>query len=136
MHGHTAENLADAPTFSELYPRLTDVLGGKRAVIYNAAYAGRVLEQTFGRYGLEPVLALRACAMEQYARVEGEWSVESESYYPVKLPGGDGTPGGNARSLLKLLKDLAAVHEPEPTGGAGSRGDADIDESDFESIPF
>lgn len=140
MHGRTAENLADAQTFARIYPRLAEALAGKRAVVYNAEYVGRVLEQTFRRYGLEAVWARRACAMESYSRVAGEWSVDSEEYYPVKLPGQDGTPEGNARALQALLKELADEANPEPeasSGGGGRRGgDVDLNEEDFEDIPF
>lgn len=131
LHRHTAASLADAQTFAQISPRLREVLAGKRAVVYNAQFVFRVLKQTFARYDLEPVWALRECAMEQYARLKGDWSVEGETYYPVKLPGQDGTPIGNARALLALLREMADTPEP-----ANIERNSEVTEEDFEDLPF
>ena len=133
MHGHTAASLADALTLAELYPRVQKALGGKRAVVYNGEYVSGVLSQTFGRYDLEPLPIEIECAMEFYCRLEGTWSVDRETYYSVKLPGGDGSPAGNARATLKLLRNLAGVIPP---GSGGSSGSPDEDDEDWEDIPF
>lgn len=141
MHGHTAETLEDAPTFSEIYPRLREVLERKRMIAYNSEYVSRVLAQTFERYGLEPQEAGIECAMKQYARVAGEWSVEAETYRPVALPNADGTPEGNTRALHALLVELAGFVPVSPgSGGRGGRRravtDAEPQDDDFDSIPF
>ncbi len=144
MHGHTAESLADAPTFAEVYPRLAAALAGKRVVVYNAEYVLRVLEQTVERYGLEALDTARIeDAMAAYARAEGEWSVESESYYPRKLPDRDGTPLGNARATLALIERLASEHGGDTSSGvsadgSGRRGgeEVDVTDEDYEDIPF
>lgn len=133
MHGHTAENLLEAPTFAELYPRLRKFFEGRRAVVYNEEYVQRVLSQTVTRYGLEPLPVKVECAMSAYSRIEGLWSVAEETYYSVKLPNGDGTPRGNARATLKLLRSLAGY-----SSGSGScaDNDYDIDAEDWDDIPF
>lgn len=133
MHGHTAETLAEAPTFEELYSRLREVLGDKRVVVYNEEYLKRVLSQTYSRYGLEPLPVNIECAMTAYSRVEGQWSVAEETYYSVKLPNGDGMPGGNARATLELLRSLAGEGGAVP---GGSVEDHDMDEEDFDDIAF
>lgn len=130
MHGHTAESLADAPTLAELHPRLRETLSGKRVVVYNGEYVSRALSQTLERYGLGPLEVNVECAMEAYSRLEGTWSVDRETYYSVKLPGGDGSPAGNARALLALLRELAGVVS------GGSSGSRDENDEDWEDIPF
>lgn len=129
MHGHTAESLADAPTFPELYPRLQEVLGKRRIIVYNEEYISRVISQTTARYGLEPLVVNIECAMSFYSRVEGTWSVADETYYHVPLPGRDGTPHGNARATLELLRSLAGY-------SSASGGRDEMDELDFDDVPF
>ena len=131
IHGHTSESLADAPTLAEIYPRLREALVEKRIIVYNEEYVSRVLEQTIARYGLESFPTKVECAMTAYARLEGQWSVDRESYYSVKLLGGDGTPLGNARATLELMRSLAGS-----SSGASSSRDDDIEEEDFEDILF
>lgn len=135
MHGHTADSLSDAPTFEEVYERLRGALGDGRVIVYNDEYVLRVLTQTVKRYWLEPLVTSKIeDAMVAYVRADGEYSVESESYYPKKLPDANGTPLGNARATLALVEKLAAEHGGNGSGGKGQP--LDIDESDWEDIPF
>ncbi|MDO0923986.1 exonuclease domain-containing protein [Streptomyces sp. TG1A-8] len=102
----------DAPTFSEILPRLTEALAGRRIVIYNRAYdTGRLLwelhlhHQALGTvaftkhpgYGPQRHAAAQAwmdaqkweeCAMEQYAAFYGDWHDYFGSYTWQKLRGG------------------------------------------------
>lgn len=146
MHGHTVASLADAPTFAEIHPRLLQALDGKRVVVYNSAYVLRALGQTVERYRLSPRMHLLGvgveieCAMERYARIEGTWSLEAETYGSVALPGRTGTPTGNARATLELLRELAGERAPV-SSGSGGRGrrrgeDHDVNSEDFEDVPF
>jgi len=48
-------------------------IGGRRVVIYNAAYDVGVLENTHRRYGLEMPTFEPWCAMDWFARVYGQW---------------------------------------------------------------
>lgn len=141
MHGHTAASLADAPTFEDLYPRLGEVLKGKWVVFYGAEYFEGVLAQTLDRYDLEMLEIGVECAMAQYARIQGEWSITAETYSSVALPGRDRTPLGNAHALLDLLRELAGERVTESSGAGGRGGrrhveDHDINSEDFEDIPF
>lgn len=140
VHGHADPSLRDARTLEEIWPGLHPILALNRVVAYNAEYVSRVLSQSTARYGLEPLTdAAIECAMERYARVEGRWSVEDETYRPVALPGRDGSAGGNARALYHLLRTLAGrVPVPSSSGGRGGRRreEVDVDEEDFEDVPF
>jgi DNA polymerase III epsilon subunit-like protein len=65
--------LDDKPSYPAVAPAVADALRGRRVVIYNAAYDVAVLENTHRRYGL-PMPAFEPwCAMEWFARLNGQW---------------------------------------------------------------
>lgn len=139
IHGHTAETLADAPAFADVWPRLRKVLDGKRVVAYNAPWLRDVLAGAAERYGLEPPEARWECAMEAYTRTGGTWYVSREEYAPLALPGRGDTPTENASAALEVVRRLAREEDPgqpppprESSGGVPRREA----EEDFDDIPF
>jgi DNA polymerase III alpha subunit (gram-positive type) len=81
VHGITQEMLAAAPTFSMVYFELCNLLWGRTWVIYNAPFDTRLLDQTCLRYGFGPILSAGVhCAMEHFARYNGEWDMKYQHF--------------------------------------------------------
>jgi DNA polymerase-3 subunit epsilon len=74
VHGITAERVATAAAFSDLYPRLVELLAGRRVLAYNASFDSKMLRQTCKRYHLTLIKAEWECVMELYAAAKGTWS--------------------------------------------------------------
>jgi DNA polymerase III epsilon subunit-like protein len=72
VHGLTMGDLADAPSFPEIWLLLRAVLHGYTLVAYDAKFDRRMLEQTSWRYGLTPPRFRWRCAKNQYAQFWGE----------------------------------------------------------------
>src|SRR5215217_2529284 len=67
VHGIGEETLIGAPSLAAVWPRLTQLLGGRTVVAYNVAFDRQVLQQSAARYGLPPLDADWVCLMEAYA---------------------------------------------------------------------
>ncbi|MBZ0315587.1 MAG: 3'-5' exonuclease [Anaerolineae bacterium] len=109
IHGITAEDLANAPSFGEIYPALYEALHGKHVVIYNEAFDLPLLTATRQEwycpsFGYEQ----SSCAMLWYAQFCGDWSSYFQSYRWQPLPGGDHSALGDARATLEVLREMAA----------------------------
>lgn len=75
VHGITEADVADAPTFPQIYQDLARLLADRRVLAYNVAFDGRILDQTCRRYGLPELQpAGWTCIMELFAAWWGEWS--------------------------------------------------------------
>lgn len=112
IHGITAEDLENAPTFGELYPRIWHALHGKYLVVYNLDFDLDLIEAECRRWYC-PAFALEDshCAMLWYAKVCGDWSNYWRSYRWHPLPGGDHSALGDARATLEVLREMAASLE-------------------------
>ncbi|PIB04591.1 hypothetical protein B1C81_32915 [Streptomyces sp. HG99] len=135
IHKITDAMVEDAPTFSEVLPRLTEALAGRRVVIYNREYdtgrlgwelhlhhvaQGTVDFAKHPRYGARRHAAGQAwldaqvweeCAMEQYAAFFGDWHDYWGSYTWQKLRGGHRALG-DARAVISRLEEMAAYPSP------------------------
>lgn len=79
IHGLTWEDVADQPTFGELWPRLLPLLeGAEFLAAHNAGFDRAVLRSCCETYGLLPPPLPFRCTMELARRV---WRI-----YPTKLP--------------------------------------------------
>lgn len=67
VNGFTDEMVAAAPPFAAIYPRLAELLTGRRVLAYNADFDRRMLAQTCSRYGLAKISVDWECVMELYA---------------------------------------------------------------------
>jgi DNA polymerase III subunit epsilon len=72
VHGLSMGDLADAPSFPEIWPQLRAVLHGHTLVAYDAKFDRRMLDQTSWRYGLTPPQFRWRCAKNLYAQFWGE----------------------------------------------------------------
>ncbi|WMC09493.1 3'-5' exonuclease [Oceanimonas pelagia] len=79
IHHISPEMVRDAPTLAELEPTLTQIIQGKKLVIYNSAYDVKVVG--------DPCLTSFSihCAMKAYAPLHGEWNERYQSYKWCKL---------------------------------------------------
>lgn len=118
IHGISDRDVADAPSFRQIYIELSVLLAGQIVVAYNMDFDWRLLQQTAAVFSLpEPRAAKRDCAMKQYARYKGERNPNGRNYRPHKLtiaaqreglPASDAHSAlGDARRTLALLRKMA-----------------------------
>ena len=113
VHGITDEIVANAPPFSEVYPRIAEVLKDKRILIYNAAFDIKILNYCCNQYGL-PILMLKKrsdCLMEWAAQWGGYWSYYHQDYKYFPLSSSSHRALGDCIAALNLIKRMAADSE-------------------------
>jgi DNA polymerase III epsilon subunit-like protein len=101
IHKITDEMVADAPTFPDIYPKLKQLIEGKKVIIYNEAFDCNIIRYCCKLHNLEPIKFYSECAMLWYAQYYGAWNDYYGNYRWQKLPG-----GGEHRALA----DCEAVH--------------------------
>lgn len=96
IHGITNDMTAHSPRWSEVRPRVLELLKGRNVVAYNADYDSKMLiktdERSFGRSNAQSseyvnwkTVAWWSCAMKAYAEFNGEWDEIYQNYKFVKL---------------------------------------------------
>lgn len=109
IHGIRPEDLANAPTFGEIYPALYEALHGKHVVIYHKEFDLPILRATREEWECAAFEFEKAsCAMRWFAQFCGDWSDYWRSYRWQSLPGGLHSALGDARATLVLLKEMVA----------------------------
>lgn len=123
MHGISAEMVADAPTFADLYPALRVLLDGKKWVGYNVGFDIGVLNRACEKAGLETFkVSKRWDVMSLSAVLWSEWSDYWGDYKWIKLDEAAYCAGvsvedkahsalGDCRRTLGVLKAIAAMKE-------------------------
>ena len=126
IHGISDEDVADRPSFSDLWPLVWDAVRNADCVlIYNASYDCRLIRQSLD--GHEAALAQAGqlsygCIMELYAQFYGQYSEYHGSYTWQKLVNAVGQCGlhmdgtahralADTRASLAVLKYLASLAE-------------------------
>lgn len=85
-HGITDDTVADAPSFTDVYPAIKQALGDKVVVAYNFDYDSRMLNQACKQHELDTVeFAGQHCAMLQYAAYNDEWDDYHSNWVWQKL---------------------------------------------------
>nr|WP_246276821.1 3'-5' exonuclease [Microcoleus asticus] len=110
IHGITDAMVADAPTFTEVYPRIAEVLEDKRILIYNAEFDIKILNYCCHLHNL-PSLNLKErseCLMEWAAQWGGDWSYYYKDYKYFPLSSGNHRALGDCIAALQLIKKMAA----------------------------
>jgi DNA polymerase-3 subunit epsilon len=97
VHGITAADVADAPSFAEIAPALARALSHRTLVIYNAAYDLRLLAQSARRHACQCPAKAAHCAMKLYAVWYGDWNPTHNDYRWKKL--------ANAAAQMSLAID-------------------------------
>jgi DNA polymerase-3 subunit epsilon len=125
IHGLTADHVADAPSFPDVYPRLVSALRGQRVVAYNADFDSRLLEQACWQYDL-PVIEVQGwqCAMKRYAQYHGQWNRSRRSFTWLSLAAacrkervevtGAHSAVGDCLLTLRLVQRMAAALDGTP----------------------
>jgi len=100
VHGIYDEDVAEAPTYKDIYVDISKMLAGQAVIAYNMDFDWRMLQQTSYRYRLPDIrTGKRGCAMKQYAKFHGKWNPRRRSYTWHKL--------GNAIELEGLTLENA-----------------------------
>jgi DNA polymerase-3 subunit epsilon len=107
IHGITAEMVATAPPFPEIYPRLRTALGDKKIIAYNVAFDRDFVQASCRQSGLPEIENRWSCAMRAYAKYYGDWSEHWNSFKNQPLMG-DHTAAGDCRAVLALIHALAS----------------------------
>jgi DNA polymerase III subunit epsilon len=111
VHGIGEETLAGAASIAAVWPRLTQLLGGRTVVAYNVAFDRQVLQQSAARFGLSPLDADWVCLMEAYASLTGRSRVISLSAASREngiVRRGAHRAVADARATLALLAAMAS----------------------------
>jgi DNA polymerase III subunit epsilon len=86
VHGIYETDVADSPTFKEIYIDLSKMLAGQIVIAYNMDFDWRMLQQSSAKYRLPDIrTGKRDCAMKQYAKYNGKWNSKRRSYVWHKL---------------------------------------------------
>lgn len=112
IHGITNAAVSSAPTFTDIFPQLRELIARQRVLIYNADYDLRLIEQSARPYllpiGRPHLGALEYdCVMHWYSQWCGEWNEYHGNYRWQRLPGGDHSALGDCLATLAVLKKMA-----------------------------
>lgn len=131
IHGITDEMVTDpaVPAFADVLPRLTEVLEGRRCLIYNKAYdVGRLCHELTvhaERAGLEDPAAYATAwidghrfedVMIPYSDWYGDWSDYWGNYAWQPLYGGDHRALSDCRAVVDRLREMAGAGGPGEDG--------------------
>lgn len=118
IHGISDQDVAAAPSFKDVYIRISMLLAGQVVVAYNMDFDWRMLQQTAGRYRLPDLrIGKRDCVMKQYARFKGVRKDSGRNYVWHRLGNAIRQEGltftrahdalDDARMALALVKRMA-----------------------------
>lgn len=109
IHGIRPEDLADVPTFGDLYPQIWQAIHQKHLVVYNLSFdLGILRSDRLAWYCPAFKLKDKDCAMLWYAQYCGQWHHYWKSYTWQPLPGGDHSALGDAQATLDVIKHMAS----------------------------
>jgi DNA polymerase III subunit epsilon len=116
IHGITMKDLANAPTFAELVPQIRKIVVGKKALIYNAEFDLKLIDQTTDQdnCGYPGVTAI--CVMLTYSTFVGQWSDYHCDFTYQRLRGGDHSAIGDCRATIRVIHEMAEAElfNPRP----------------------
>jgi DNA polymerase III epsilon subunit-like protein len=113
VHGIALEELAEAPTFSERWPEIHQLLQGKRIGAFNVAFDERMFQSTLERYGLGTLEELGlwkddACAMSIASDYFHQRRISLwETCERLGIQPGDHSALGDAQATLEVLWAIA-----------------------------
>ncbi|MFI7095915.1 3'-5' exonuclease [Streptomyces lydicus] len=133
VHGITPDRVRDAPTFSQLLPRLSDIFRGRLCLAFNVTFDRGCIEREVRRHhqshGPYPVLPgpdvehpavqewMTACcwedAMMPYSVWKGLWAANRGRYRPQRL-GGPHDAVADCLTMLRRLEEMAANPTLQP----------------------
>lgn len=112
INGITPDMLLDAPTWPSVYARLTEIVAGRKVIIYNAEFDTAMIDGDCARHGIKPVEMDAYCAMLIYAQYIGDYSSYWRDYRWHPLNGGH-TALADCLACLDVIRRMA--DQPEST---------------------
>jgi DNA polymerase-3 subunit epsilon len=87
IHGIYDQDLVDAPTWTEIWPDIVEILNGQVLGLYNADFDLRLIEQSSRLNGLgwSPPYTKSFDVMHLFAQFYGDWNEHHQSYSWKKL---------------------------------------------------
>lgn len=102
VHGISDEQLADAPSWAQVYPQLMQAIGNRRVLAYNAPFDRDRIRSTHARDGLTgPLPTAWDCLMQKR-------STRYRIDYRLPLGGGH-RARGDCLAALRVLQEIATV---------------------------
>jgi DNA polymerase-3 subunit epsilon len=83
VHGISDAELASAPRWMVVWPKVEAVLAGRSVGVYNADFDLRILQQTHAKFKMRwhlPEGTSFFCVMKLYAQYKGEWNARTGGY--------------------------------------------------------
>jgi DNA polymerase-3 subunit epsilon len=119
VHGIANQDLRDAPSFPEVWPRLAGLWHGKTVAIFNAEFDRRLLKQSRAAYGIKagpeerPLQSL--CIMETAQAYLGwrRWPSLGAAAWEFDVEPGDHSALADARAALGVLLAMAEGKKEE-----------------------
>src|SRR2546427_1771089 len=113
VHGLTMADVAEAPTFAQLYDQVATILqGASRIVAWNSAFDYFTLQRTCALAEVKDLAQVTdkrwTCAMEWYAQWWGDWS-EYHGNYRWQPLGGDHRAREDCLAVLERLRTMAGA---------------------------
>lgn len=106
IHGITLADIAGAPTWADVYPRLVEIIGKRPLLIYNSAFDVAMIRGDCRRHGLPMPEFDDYCMMTWYAAWYGQWSHYWNDYRWQPLDGGHRALD-DCRATLKVLLEMS-----------------------------
>jgi DNA polymerase III epsilon subunit-like protein len=103
IHGLSAEVLADAPKFDEVWTELDKLIAARRIIVWNAAFDASVVRRELQRLGQVALPSLRW--EDAMARYSDWWNDEDDSRF-MKLNGGH-RAGEDCKAVFERLREMA-----------------------------
>ena len=105
VHGITDEELASAPVFSDVWPKLAPILTGRRIVVWNAEFDSAVIRREvhrlFGDVSGNDWPSSWECAMRHYS----DWYWDMDDARFMRLNGGH-RAGEDCAAVYERLKEM------------------------------
>ncbi len=109
IHGITAADLADAPTFADLWPELEPILSGRRIIVWNAPFDAGIIARDLRHIGKDTRYTQGwECAMLKYGEWDGEWDEYHGHYRWHRLNGGH-RASEDCQAVYGRLRTMAGI---------------------------
>lgn len=103
VHGLSAETLASAPVFGDIWERLDQIIASRRIIVWNADFDSAVIRREVSRLRLAMPSLRWECAMRHYS----DWYAGMDDARFMRLNGGH-RAGEDCRAVFDRLKEMAA----------------------------
>lgn len=114
IHGITLEMVKDAPTWSEVAPKVREILKGQNVVVYNATYDRKMMHKSAEALGMEKTdwkaESAWYCAMLAYAEFYGDWNEYHGNYRWQRLSYAAQAEGVQVKDAHNALGDVLMTH--------------------------